>query len=172
VADQPGMKLKVGDQAPSFTAKDADGNLWKSEDHVGKRNLVVYFYPAAMTGGCTKQACSYRDRLSSFKQSDAEIVAISGDETDSLKVFRQAHGLNFTLLSDPKGEVARMFGVPVKEGGTITQSVDGKDVELKRGVTAARWTYVIDKSGRIVYANSEVDAANDSEAVLAVLKEL
>jgi thioredoxin-dependent peroxiredoxin len=171
-ADKPEMKLKVGDQAPSFTAKDADGKVWKSEDHFGKRNIVVYFYPAAMTGGCTKQACSYRDRLPSFNQLDAEIVAISGDEAENLKIFRQAHNLNFTLLADPDGEVARKFGVPVKEGGTIKQTVDGKDIELNRGVTAARWTYVVDKTGRIAYANPEVDAANDGEAVLAVLKEL
>lgn len=170
-ADEP-VNLNPGDKAPSFTAKDADGNTWNSQDVVGKSALVVYFYPAAFTGGCTKQACSYRDRLSEFKGSDAQIVAISGDEPETLKMFRKEHGLGFTLLSDPDGSVARKFGVPVKQGGSIKQTVDGQEVTLNRGVTASRWTFVIDKEGKIAYVNSQVDAAKDSEAVLAKLHEL
>jgi len=170
-ADEP-VKLSVGDKAPSFAAKDADGNTWDSQDVVGKRTLVVYFYPAAFTGGCTKQACSYRDRLTEFKGMDAQIVAISGDEPETLKMFRKTHGLDFTLLSDADGSVARKFGVPLKQGGSIKQTVDGQEVTLNRGVTAARWTFVIDKEGKVAYVNSQVDAANDSQAVLATLKEL
>ncbi len=170
-ADEP-VKLSVGEKAPSFTAKDADGNTWSSQDVVGKRLLVVYFYPAAFTGGCTKQACNYRDHLTDFKGMDAQVVAISGDEPETLKMFRKTHGLEFTLLADTDGSVARKFGVPVKQGGSIKQTIDGQEVTLNRGVTAARWTFVIDKEGKIAYVNSQVDAANDGQAVLATLKEL
>ena len=170
-ADEP-VKLAVGDKAPSFSAKDADGRTWSSEGVVGKQFLVVYFYPAAFTGGCTKQACSYRDRLTEFKGVNAQIVAVSGDEPESLEMFSKTHGLGFTLLSDPEGAVAKKFGVPLKQGGSIKQTVGGQEVTLNRGVTAARWTFVIDKQGRIAYVNPQVDAVNDSEAVLATLKEL
>ncbi len=166
------VKLNVGDKVPSFTAKDADGNTWSSQDVMGKQSLVVYFYPAAFTGGCTKQACSYRDRLTEFKGMDAEIVAVSGDEPETLKMFRQEHGLNFTLLSDPDGSVAQKFGVTVKAGGSIKQTVGGQEMTLNRGVTTSRWTFVIDKEGKIAYVNSQVDAAKDSEAVLATLQGL
>ncbi len=166
------VKLNPGDKAPAFTAKDADGNTWNSQEVVGKQSMVVYFYPAAFTGGCTKQACSYRDRLTEFKGMDAEIVAISGDEPETLKMFRKEHGLNFTLLSDPDGSVAQKFGVPVKQGGSIKQTVGGQEMTLNRGVTTSRWTFVIDKEGKIAYVNSQVDAAKDSEAVLATLQGL
>ena len=100
------------------------------------------------------------------------MVGISGDEPENLRVFRKVHNLNFTLLSDSDGTVAKKFGVPLKEGGSITTKVDGQDVTLKRGVTASRWTFVIDKNGKIAYVNSQVDPEKDSQAVLGVLSEL
>ncbi len=171
-ADESAVSVKVGDRAPSFSAVDADGNTWNSADHVGKKYLVVYFYPAAMTGGCTKQACSYRDDLSQLRQAGAEIVGISGDEVENLKAFREVERLNFTLLSDKDGSIARQFGVPVKEGGSIRRAIDGQERDFTRGVTTSRWTFIIDKEGKIAYVNSQVDAANDSKAVLAALEDL
>ncbi|HXK61235.1 MAG TPA: peroxiredoxin [Acidobacteriota bacterium] len=171
-ADESAVSVKVGDRAPSFSAVDADGNTWNSADHVGKKYLVVYFYPAAMTGGCTKQACSYRDDLSQLRQAGAEIVGISGDEVENLKAFREVERLNFTLLSDKDGSIARKFGVPVKEGGSIRRAIDGQERDFTRGVTTSRWTFIIDKEGKIAYVNSQVDAANDSKAVLAALEDL
>lgn len=133
--------------------------------------MVIYFYPAAMTGGCTKQACNYRDHIKQTSDPTFEVVGISGDTPQNLKYFRQAEGLNFTLLSDPDGKIAKSFGVPVKTGEkSITRTVDGEKIELKRSATTARWTFIIDPKGKIVYRDTEVKALQDLERILAFLK--
>jgi thioredoxin-dependent peroxiredoxin len=170
-AEQP-AGLKVGDQAPVFQARAADGTLWKSADHVGKRAVVVYFYPAAMTGGCTKQACSYRDQRTQLDQLGAAVVGVSGDRVANLQIFKAANRLDFPLLADSTGAVAKAFGVPLGEGGTITRPVDGQDVQLTRGVTAARWTFIVGKDGKIAFVETQVNAAGDGEAVVAALRKL
>lgn len=166
------ISLDVGDRAPAFEAPAADGSTWRSADHVGDGLLVVYFYPAAMTGGCTAQACSFRDNRTQLKDMGADVVGISGDVVDGLAVFRRTNRINFPLLSDSDGAIARSFGVPVREGGTLTQEVDGEQVELTRGVTTARWTFIIGADGTIVYINRDVDAAGDGEAVLSAVAAL
>jgi len=168
----PDVDLKVGDKAPTFQAQDDTGKEWKSTDHVGKSILVVYFYPADMTGGCTKQACGFRDDASKLKEEGVEVVGISGDTVENHQVFKKAHELNFTLLADTEGKVADAFGVPRSEGGTYNATVDGKEVPLTRGVTIKRWTYVIDKDGKIAAKNTEVNAAEDSKAILDTVAKL
>lgn len=163
-------QVAVGDKTPVFTATTDEGSTWKLADYLGKKNVVVYFYPAAMTGGCTKQACAYRDAQPAIESANAVVVGVSGDNPEGLKLFKKAENLNFTLLSDEKGEIAKSFGVPVKDGGTITREIEGKSYDLTRGATASRWTFIIDKKGNIVYKNEQVDAAKDAEAVLAFLK--
>lgn len=163
--------LKIGDQAPAFQAQDQHGNPWKFEEHVGEKYVVLYFYPAAMTGGCTKQACSYRDHKNKAAALDIEIVGISGDTPEGLTFFQQANQLNFTLLSDPDGAVAKKYGVPVKQGQkSIKRTVEGKEVVLERSNTAARWTFIIDPQGRIVYRDNKVKAVKDLENVISFLK--
>jgi len=162
--------LAIGDKAPAFTATTNDGSTWKLADYVGKKNVVVYFYPAAMTGGCTKQACAYRDAQPTIEAANAVVVGVSGDNPEGLKLFKKAENLNFTLLADEKGEIAKSFGVPVKDGGKITREIEGKSYDLTRGATASRWTFIIDKKGNIIYKNEQVDAAKDAEAVLAFLR--
>ncbi len=164
--------LKVGDAAPAFQAVDDHGHPWKSEDHVGKQVLVVYFYPAAMTGGCTKQACSFRDNRTRLTKLGAEVVGVSGDRIENLGYFKKANNLNFPLLSDTSGAVAKAFGVPLHEGGTITRQVDGKDVTLTRDHTASRWTFVIGKDGKLAFIETKVDPAGDGEAVAAAIEKL
>jgi len=127
----------VGQKAPDFEATDDQGQSWKSSDHVGKGVLVVYFYPAAMTGGCTKQACGFRDDMKTLKAKGVDVVAVSGDEVRNLELFKKVHDLNFTLLSDEDGKVAKAFGVPLKAGGVFKSKIDGKVELLKRGVTSA-----------------------------------
>ena len=164
--------LKVGDKAPVFTAFDDQGKQWNSGDVVGLQHLVVYFYPAAMTGGCTKQACAYRDDRDKLAKLDAVVVGVSGDNPAGLALFKKAERLNFTLLADEKGAVAKKFGVPAGKGGSIKRTVDGKEVTLSRGVTTKRWTFVVSKEGKVVYKNDKVNATKDSEAVRAVLAKL
>ena len=164
--------LEVDDKTPIFSTLDDQGKEWCSQDVVGKHHLVVYFYPAAMTGGCTKQACAFRDDKPKWTKLNAVVVGVSGDNPEGLAHFKKAENLNFTLLADEKGEVAKKFGVPAGKGGAIKRTVDGKEVSLKRGVTAKRWTFVISKDGKVVYKNDKVNAAKDSEAVRAALAKL
>lgn len=162
--------LSVGDKAPLFKASADDGSTWDVKKFIGKKYIVVYFYPAAMTGGCTKQACSYRDHREDLINADVEVVGVSGDNTEGLRLFKQAENLNFTLLSDEKGEIARSFGVPVSEGGAIKRTVGGTEYDLVRGVTAKRWTFIIGKDKKIIYKNESVNAEKDTEEVLNFLK--
>lgn len=164
--------LDVGDRAPAIEALDAYGKPWRSADVVGEKILVVYFYPAAMTSGCTKQACAFRDDHSTLQELGAEVVGVSGDRGLTLIAFREQNRLNFPLLSDSSGAIARAFGVPLREGGTITRTVDGREVQLTRDVTAARWTYIIDRQGRIAFKETEVDPEGDSKAVIAAIRKM
>jgi peroxiredoxin Q/BCP len=162
--------LSVGDRAPEFKAPADDGSTWDVKKFLGEKYIVVYFYPAAMTGGCTKQACSYRDHRDDLQSAGIEVVGISGDNVESLRLFKLAESLNFTLLSDEKGDIARVFGVPVSEGGAIKRNVGGSEYDLIRGVTTKRWTFVIGKDKKIIYKNESVNAEKDTEEVLNFIK--
>ncbi len=165
--------LKVGDAAPVFSAQDDTGKDWKSTDHVGKKAIVVYFYPANMTGGCTKQACKFRDDMSKLTDLDIEVIGVSGDDVASHKLFKKAHNLNYTLLADVKGEVAKAFGVPATAGEkSLTAKVDGKDETFTRFFTIKRWTFVIGKDGKLAYINSAVNPETDSQKVAEVVAAL
>jgi peroxiredoxin Q/BCP len=167
------VNLKVGDAAPVFQAKDDTGADWKSSDHVGKKIVVVYFYPADFTGGCTKQACGFRDDMAKLSSKDVEVVGVSGDSVKTHELFKKHHELNFTLLADVDGKVAEKFGVPYTVGeATAKVKVDGKDEAFVRTATIKRWTFVIDKDGKIAAKNSEVKAAEDSKAILELVEKL
>jgi thioredoxin-dependent peroxiredoxin len=107
-----------------------------------------------------------------LKELDAVVVGISGDDIKNLQLFREANQLNFTLLSDPDGNIAERFGVPVnKEMKTIEREVEGVKHLLSRQVTTSRWTFVIDKKGTLIYKSTQVNAAEDSKAVINVLEQ-
>jgi thioredoxin-dependent peroxiredoxin len=163
-------EVNVGDKAPEFAALDETGKEWKSSDHVGKKVVVVYFYPADMTGGCTKQACAFRDDLSKLKDKGVEVVGVSGDSVRNHQLFRKAHELNFTLLADTEGKVAEAFGVPItREEKSVKATIDGKEEVLTRNVTAKRWTFVIGLDGKILSKNAMVAAAEDSKSVFEIV---
>ena len=167
------VDLQVGDEAPEFEAKGDDGKPWKSEDHVGKKILVVYFYPADLTPGCTKQACGFRDDMKKLKDQGVEVVGVSGDSVRNHQLFKKSEDLNFTLLADEDGKVAEAFGVPFnKQEQSIKRTIDGREETLTRGGTAQRWTFLIDKEGRIALKNTEVKAAEDSQAILKAVAKL
>ena len=169
-ADDAG--LEVGDAVPKFTATDDRGQTWTSTEHIGKGLVVVYFYPADMTGGCTKQACGFRDDRESLSDLDVQVVGISGDSPENHQIFKKEYNLDFTLLADEQGKVAKLFGVPTKAGGSIVREIGGKEVTLTRGVTASRWTYLIGPDGRIVMRNENVNPAADSAAIRAAVKQM
>lgn len=162
--------LDIGSEIKNFAANDDTGEIWSAAEHIGKKNIVVYFYPAAMTGGCTAQACSYRDLSTSLDEADAIVVGVSGDSVKGLSLFKEAHNLNFPLLSDPNGSIASLFGVPTRDGGSLEREIGGKTHTLFRNLTTSRWTFIIGKDGKVVYKNEEVDAREDTATVLAVLK--
>lgn len=164
------QRVSVGQNAPIFKASADDGSTWKMSKYLGKDYIVVYFYPAAMTGGCTKQACAYRDGRALLQSAGVVVVGISGDKVENLRLFKQAENLNFTLLSDEKGEIAKLFGVPAGAGGAIKRTVGGAEHELVRGVTAKRWTFIVGKDKKIIYKNESVNPEKDTEEVLNFIR--
>jgi|GEM_PF-188852 len=164
--------LQVGDPAPVFVGLDDQKKIWDAKKRAGKKIYVVYFYPADMTPGCTAQACAYRDVLKELKRNDVEVIGVSGDSAENHQHFKNEYKINFTLLADIDGKIAKAFGVSTGKGGSILRKIAGKEVTLERGVTANRWTFVIDKQWRIVHKDTKVNAAKDSEKVLQVLEKL
>ena len=150
--------LEVGDKAPKFEGRTDEDKPWKSKEHVGKKILVVYFYPKDMTRGCTQQACNYRDAQKKFAEKDVEVIGVSGDTVESHQEFKKKEKLNFTLLADPEGKIAEAFGVELMSdvGPAITE----------------RWTYVIDRDGKIAHKDDDVDAAKDTANVEKVVAKL
>ncbi len=168
------LKLEVGAPAPEFTSKDDTGKDWKSADHFGKKIVVVYFYPADLTGGCTKQACGFRDDMAKLQGDGVEVVGVSGDSVANHQIFKKDKDLNFTLLADETGEVATKFGVPVEIAEKVAKvkTSDGKEISLTRQATAKRWTFIVGKDGKIAYKNPMVAAAEDSKTIAAEIEKL
>ncbi len=166
------VDLKVGDKAPAFVGVDDQDEKWDSKEKAGKKIYVFYFYPADMTPGCTKQACNYRDALADLKRKDVEVIGISGDAVENHQYFKSEYKLNFTLLTDTDGKIAAAFGVKTSQGGSITRMIAGEELTLQRGVTASRWTFVIDKNWQIAHKDTKVNAVKDSVTVLKVIEKL
>ena len=127
------MALKIGDKCPLFTLPDQHGNPFNIGDLLGKKLLVIYFYPKDDTPGCTKEACFFRDSYEDFKELGCEVIGISSDDQDSHKKFAEQYKLPFVLLSDHKSRVRKVFGVPANLFGLIP----------------GRVTYIIDRNGII-----------------------
>ncbi|OMC39326.1 peroxiredoxin [Mycobacterium sp. GA-1841] len=142
----PTPRLEVGDTAPAFSLPDADGNVVKLSDYKG-RKVIVYFYPAASTPGCTKQACDFRDSLAELNGAGLDVIGISPDKPEKLAKFRDKEELTFPLLSDPDREVLTAWGAFGEK------TMYGKTVQ---GVI--RSTFVVDESGKIAVAQYNVRA--------------
>ena len=139
-------RLAVGDKAPAFSLPDADGNTVKLSDFKG-RKVIVYFYPAASTPGCTKQACDFRDSLAELNDAGLDVIGISPDKPEKLAKFRDAEGLTFPLLSDPDKKVLTAWGAFGEK------SMYGKTVQ---GVI--RSTFLVDEKGVVEVAQYNVKA--------------
>jgi len=146
--------LDTGIKAPSFELPDQNGKMHKLEDYLGKK-VILYFYPKAMTSGCTKQACGYGVNYPSFIEKGAVIIGVSRDSSASLKKFEEKYNLPFILLSDPDKSVHMLYDVwkEKKNYGKVSMGV-------------VRTTYLIDEDGVIIRANDKVKAAEDPEKML------
>ncbi|HVL12455.1 MAG TPA: peroxiredoxin, partial [Gemmata sp.] len=160
------VELNVGDKAPAFEARTDADTTWESAGRVGKKWVVVYFYPGDFTPGCTAQANIYRDAMNKLTDLGVEVVGVSGDSVRTHELFKKAQKLNFTLLADEDGAIAKKFGVPFGPGATVkAKAADGNPLEFRRAGTAARWTFVIGRDGTIVYKNTKVAPADDAKKV-------
>lgn len=148
--------VKVGDKAPDFELERQDGGLFRLYDLLRSKNVVLYFYPKDSTPGCTKQACEFRDQYEVFKEHGAEVVGISSDSVESHQKFERAYKLPFTLLSDPGGQVRKLYKVP-----------------RKLGLLPGRVTYIIDRDGVVRYVfNSMTKPLEHVSTALDVLREI
>lgn len=139
-------RLVPGDTAPAFTLSDADGNPVSLSDYKG-RKVIVYFYPAASTPGCTKQACDFRDSLAALDGAGLDVVGISPDKPAKLAKFRDNEQLTFPLLSDPNKEVLTAWGA------------FGEKMMYGKKVTGViRSTFLVDENGKIELAQYNVRA--------------
>ncbi len=173
--------LKVGDVVPKFEVTDDQGEAWNSDDHIGKRVVILYFYPSDFAFCCTRQAERYRDAQPELAKLNAEIIGISCDCQESHAAFKAAHRLNFALLADSDGGVARQFGVPLRRGGkAMVHDAAGQAVtdaqgdiqQFSRDWTAARWTFVIGTDGRVLHRDTTVSPVSDSKKMLEFARNL
>ena len=147
------MALQVGDLMPHFIARDAHGKDFDSNSCIGKKPVVVYFYPKDDTRVCTQQACSFRDQYEDFKALGAEVIGISGDSIRSHQNFSAQYQLPFILLSDSDKKIRNLFGVPTNLLGLIP----------------GRVTYVANKDGIVIMVfnsmSGEIHIAKALEAL-------
>lgn len=148
-------ELKVGDTAPDFSLLDERGLPVSLKDYLGKKVVVLYFYPKDFTSGCTAEACSFRDDYKPIQDKGAVVIGVSLDSVESHLKFSEKYMLPFTILSDHKKEVAKAYGV-LGVGGFL----------------AKRVTFIINKDGKITHVFTKVDVKQHSEEVLKALEEL
>jgi thioredoxin-dependent peroxiredoxin len=146
-------RLSPGDQAPDFTLPDADGTPVSLAGYRG-RKVIVYFYPAAGTPGCTKQACDFRDNLASLDGAGLDVVGISPDQPAALAKFRDAEGLTFPLLSDPERTVLDAYS-----------AYGEKTLYGKKMQGVIRSTFVVDEDGKVEQALYNVKATGHVAAL-------
>jgi thioredoxin-dependent peroxiredoxin len=151
-------RLEMGDKAPAFSLPDADGNTVKLSDYKGRR-VIVYFYPAAATPGCTKQACDFRDSLNELNGAGLDVIGISPDKPAKLAKFRDDQKLTFPLLSDPDCDVLTAWGAYGEK------TMYGKTVQ---GVI--RSTFVVDEKGKIAEAQYNVRAAHTTTKIQKIIE--
>jgi peroxiredoxin Q/BCP len=144
-------RLEPGDEAPDFTLADADGKQVTLSSLRGQQ-VIVYFYPAAMTPGCTKQACDFRDSIQSLAASGVTVLGISPDAPAKLAKFRERDHLNFPLLSDPDRAVLQAYG-----------AYGEKMMYGKTTVGVIRSTFLVDEQGKIARAYYNVKATGHVE---------
>lgn len=156
--NNPGMqKVNIGSTIPQFELMDQDGKLFSIDSVLGKKNLVIFFYPKDFGLECTRQACSFQDQYMLFKDAEAMVIGISSQSVESHLRFAKKYNLDYTLLSDKGNKVRKLFGVP----GNLF------------GLIPGRVTYVVNKKGEVIYMfNSQTKPLLHVEKSLEILKEM
>lgn len=148
--------IKVGDKAPDFSLPSGSGQTVSLKDFLGKKSVVLFFYPKDETSVCTKEACAFRDQFEVFKDLGAEVIGVSSDSVQSHKSFADNHKLPYTLLSDDGGKLRKVYGVPTT-----------------MGIIPGRVTYVIDKDGVVKHVfNSQMEGEKHVTEAVATLQKL
>jgi len=143
-------RIEIGDKAPEFTLKNEKGENVSLRDFIGKKAVVLYFYPKDDSPGCKKEACAFRDNYEAFKDAGAEVIGVSSQSEESHSIFSLKFNLPFTLLVDEGAEVRKLYGVP-----------------SSLGMIPGRVTYVIDKEGivRNIFSSQTNIEGHVSEAL-------
>ena len=147
--------LKVGDMAPDFEGQTSTDTRVRLGDYLGKRNVVLYFYPKDDTKGCTIEACTFRDKLQSIAALWTEVVGVSVDTVESHKKFAEKNSLNFPLISDHDKQISKSYGVLSKDGAY-----------------AERMTFIIDREGKIAKIFTNVEITKHTHEIITALKQL
>ncbi|EGW53473.1 peroxiredoxin [Candidatus Endoriftia persephonae] len=153
--------LQIGEVAPEFELPDADMYMVKSTDFIGKKNLVLYFYPKDDTTGCTIEAVELSDLVETFEQSDTQIFGVSRDNCVSHAAFRDKHGLTVRLLADPDGEACEVYGVWQE-----------REAHGEKRMGIVRSTFIIDKHGVLRHALYDVKPKGHAAEVLQLVQQL
>ncbi len=146
-------KIQIGDTIPSFTLKDQNGNDFDITTLLGRKKLVIFFYPQDGSLNCTREACYFRDLSDVFEEADAVVIGISSQSVESHKEFAEVNKLKYSLLSDRDNVVRKLFGVPGRIFGLIP----------------GRVTYVADRSGKVVYIfDSQTETQRHADEALKI----
>jgi thioredoxin-dependent peroxiredoxin len=153
--------LEPGNKAPLFALPDADMERVDLADLIGRRNLVIYFYPKDDTPGCTMEALEFSDLQPEFEAAEAEVLGISRDTCASHGAFRDKYGLSLRLLADPDGEACEAYGVWQE-----------KEAHGEKRMGIVRSTFVVDKQGLVRYVLADVKPKGHAAAVLDLVRAL
>ena len=152
--------IEIGTKAPDFKLLNQDGNAIQLKNFKGKKSVVLYFYPKAMTPGCTVQACGLRDSKSWMESSEVVILGVSPDLPAKLSAFRKKEKLNFELLSDPDHKVAELYG-----------AWGQKKNYGKEYMGIIRSTFIIGKDGKVKHVMAKVNTKTHHEDVMGWIEE-
>ncbi|HTV62994.1 MAG TPA: peroxiredoxin [Verrucomicrobiae bacterium] len=148
---------RVGDTAPTFVGKNQDGKNFNLSELIGKKIVLLYFYPKDFTGGCTKEACGFRDRMGDLQKDNVQVVGVSFDTEASHQKFIATYNLNFPLIADPEGKIADLYGV----------RMEGRNLDN-------RVSFLIDLDGKIVHVtnsgNPQVHFSEMKDAIAGLKK--
>ena len=150
---------KIGNLAPGFSLLNQDNQKVSLKDFKGKRNVVLYFYPKALTPGCTTQACGIRDTRAEFDKLDTVVLGVSPDGPPKLTKFIDKHQLNFDLLSDEDHAIAEKYGV-----------WELKKFMGKEFMGVVRTSFIIDKEGRLRHIMDKVNTKTHDQDLLEILR--